>query len=111
MLPAYIEWLTIYVWLPLLVLWVTDLRLIWEHKKTLIGCAILTLGFGVPWDIWAVAHGMWTFPSTSILGVYFLTLPIEEYFFMIFIALLISTTALILRKHFGKFLISKSVKK
>ena len=36
-------------------------------------------------DIYAVAKGVWKFPGSGITGIHLLTLPIEEYLFMLII--------------------------
>jgi lycopene cyclase domain-containing protein len=45
-------------------------RLIW---------VLLSLGFGIPWDYYAIPNGHWVFPGEGILGVtIFGFIPIEE---------------------------------
>ena len=107
---TYIKWLAVFVWLPLAVLWITHLRLVLEHKKTLASGALFALAFGVPWDVWAIGSGIWSFPQNNVLGVYILNVPIEEYLFIVFLVLLASTITLVLRARLGKLLSSKKVK-
>jgi lycopene cyclase domain-containing protein len=107
---AYIRWLAAFVWLPLAALWITHPRLMLEHKKTLASSAFLALVFSVPWDVWAIGSGIWSFPKDNLLGVYILNVPIEEYLFIVFLTLLVSTVTLVLRKHLGKSLLPKGVK-
>ena len=96
---AYLIWLAIFVWAPLFVLWAGNLRLVRRHMKTLAACVVCALAFAVPWDSWATARGMWSFPSNNVVGIYLINLPIEEYFFIIFVTLLSATATLILRER------------
>ena len=103
---VYILWLVVFVWLPLSVLWIIYRCLVWNHKKTLIVCVIGALLFGIPWEIYAIGSGVWYFLPSSILGIYFLNIPIEEILFIVFTTLLISTIILILKQY--RFFITKT---
>lgn len=98
MMYAYMTWLATYVALPLAVLWMIRPRLAWEHKFTLLACAGVSLLVNVPLDWFAIPRGIWTFPPGSLVGAYFLGIPLEEYMFMCLLAMLVSTIALMLRE-------------
>ncbi len=110
-MPAYLTWLAVYVWLPLAVLWATHGSLVIRHKKTLAISALLSMAIGVPWDFFALATNTWSFPVHSVVGIYIFTLPIEEYCFMIFLGMLVTTMVLIIRARFGRFLMPKKVRR
>ena len=96
---AYIYWLIIFVWLPIIVLWAINWKYLSQYKKTFLYCIIWALIFSIPWDVWAVQTQIWLFPQDTNIGFWIGGLPLEEYLFMIFVTLLISTIALLLRKR------------
>ena len=98
---SYIYWLTIFVWLPTIVLWAINWKYLSQYKKTFLYCIIWALIFSIPWDIWAVKAQIWNFPQDTNIGLWIGGLPIEEYFFMVFVTVLISTVVLLLRKRFA----------
>lgn len=106
---TYIKWLLIFVWLPTLILWSTNFNLLKRYKKTLWFCVFCALAFSVPWDFWAIKTKIWVFPQDTNLGIWFGGLPLEEYLFIIFVTLEISTLTLVL-KHKFKNLIIRSKK-
>ncbi len=96
---TYIYWLSIFVWLPIVVLWVTNWKYLSKYRKTFLYCIIWALVFSIPWDIWAVKAQIWNFPQDTNVGIWVSGLPLEEYLFMIFVTVLISTVAMLLRKR------------
>ncbi len=97
---GYIYWLLIFVWLPLVILWLFNWKYLLQYKKIFLYCTIWALIFSVPWDIWATQSQIWKFPAGSHIGLTIGSLPIEEYLFIIFVTIFISTLVLVLRKHF-----------
>jgi lycopene cyclase domain-containing protein len=95
---TYINWLTIFVWLPLAILWMTNFRVMWKYKRTIGFCVFCALVFSVPWDLWAIYTKIWIFPADTNMGLWFAGLPLEEYLFIIFVTILLSTITLILRE-------------
>lgn len=95
---TYIYWLTIFVWLPIIVLWAINWKYLSQYKKTFLYCIIWALIFSIPWDIWAVRVDIWHFPADTNIGILIGGLPVEEYFFMIFVTMLVSTITLLLKK-------------
>ena len=73
-----------------------------QYKRVFIYCIIWSLVFSIPWDIWAVRTQIWHFPSDTNIGLWIGGLPLEEYFFMIFVTLLVSTVVLLIRKSIKK---------
>ena len=56
--------------------------------------------FSVPWDYIAIRERIWYFTEQHIFGILLFGLPIEEWVFIIFMALLFSTiTALLMEKY------------
>jgi lycopene cyclase domain-containing protein len=93
----YVLWLVLFVLAPLGVLWSLYFRYLWQYKRTLWTCILFALLFSVPWDVVAVKANIWNFPKSSVLGIWFLNLPIEELFFMVFVTFLYATTALVVK--------------
>jgi lycopene cyclase domain-containing protein len=104
---SYLEWLLIFAWFPLAVLWVTNWRYLVKYKKAIALCAVFALMINVPWDVWAIGIKIWQFPAGNILGVFLLNVPVEEYLFIIFVTVLISTLTLVLKERVGKYLVSE----
>ena len=95
---SYIFWLLIFVLIPTIILWVIYPFIIKKYYRTLILCSVGSLIFSIPWDIWAKKTNIWYWPRYKIIGVYLFGLPLEEYLFIIFATVFISTITLILRK-------------
>ena len=106
----YIKWLLIFVWLPTLILWITNFHFLKRYKRTLLFCIFWALVFSVPWDYWAIRTKIWVFPKDTNLGFLVSGLPFEEYLFIIFVTFEISTLTLVLKHNF-KNLITTERKK
>lgn len=107
---AYLKWLTIFVWLPLFVLWATHFRILWKFKRTISFCVFWALVFSIPWDLWAIHTQIWIFPSDTNVGIWIGGIPLEEYFFIVFVTMLISTITLILRERAHHLLVEEERK-
>ncbi len=95
----YVIWLTIFIILPTVFLWVLNWKYLTQYWKPVIYCAIWALIFSIPWDIWAVYADIWRFHEGTNIGLPILGLPIEEYLFMILVTAQISTVVLLIRKR------------
>lgn len=62
----------------------------------------LALLVHVPWDIYAVNAGIWSFPSGKNFGVAIVNLPLEEYLYTIFIPLLGASITLVAKYKLRK---------
>lgn len=107
-MPVYITWLAIYLWMPVAAMWMLRPRLILGHRKTLAVCVLFAFIFTLPWDVFATWKGIWSFPATSVLGIYILNLPLEEYLFISFASLLVATITLYARAYLGKYFVKPS---
>lgn len=96
---AYIYWLTIVVWIPIIVLWIFNWKYLYKYIKAVFYCVIFSLLFSVPWDYWAIKSRIWLFHPDTNLGIWIGGLPVEEYFFIVFVTILISTIALLFRRR------------
>lgn len=99
---SYLLWLLLFVWLPTLLIWVGNFHLFWKYKHTILCTVVLTLLFSIPWDIYAIKSGIWYFPKPSVVGIFFLSIPLEEYLFMATVALLISSVTILVKYKFNK---------
>ncbi len=104
---TYIGWLALFVWLPLLTLWVLYFQTLRRYKRTMIFCVFWALVFSVPWDWWAIRTRIWIFPPDTNVGIWVGGIPLEEYLFIIFVTALISTITLVLRDRARKLLIDE----
>jgi len=104
---TYISWLSIFVWLPLLILWLTNFKLLWKYKNTIGLCVFCALMFSIPWDFWAIQTKIWIFPPDTNIGLWFGGLPFEEYLFIIFVTALLSSITLILRERTKHWLLER----
>ena len=93
---TYLQWLAVFFFLPLAVLWATHFRLLWSQRKAIRACAVWALIFSVPWDWWATRMRVWTFPSDTHLGFSIGGLPLEEYVFIVGGATFVSSFTLVL---------------
>lgn len=100
----YLYWLTICVWAPLIILWARNWSYLSQYKKTVFYCIGWALLFSVPWDFWAIQTKIWIFPTDTNVGVWIGGLPLEEYFFIVFVTMLISTSTLLFKKRFERLL-------
>lgn len=100
MKTAYLIWLAIFVWVPLIGLWAYKPKVMWRYRKTLCLCIFWALVFSVPWDLWAVRVKVWLFPADTNIGIILGSLPLEEYLFIVFVTLLVSTFTLLLKDKF-----------
>jgi lycopene cyclase domain-containing protein len=103
----YLNWLFWFVWLPCAVLWVIYWRILIKYKPIFIKAAIAALVFSVPWDVVAYRTHIWLWPQSCCVGVHISYLPMEEYFFLIFVTIYIVTCTLIFLNHFARRPLSK----
>jgi lycopene cyclase domain-containing protein len=101
---TYLRWLAVFFGLPLAALWLTQLRLLWSHRRKIRACALWALILSVPWDWWASRTQVWTFPADTHLGFWIGGLPLEEYLFIVSAATLVSSFTLVLGARGGRWL-------
>lgn len=92
---SYWIWLAVYVFIPIIAILIWKKDLILKFKKTVLLGGIGSLVVAVPWDYFAIRDGLWWFPGSEILGVWFLGLPLEEWCFIFFIGVEITMMALV----------------
>ena len=73
-----------------------------KYKKPILYATLWALVVSVPSDVLAVSINIWTFPPSNLLGLYIMSVPIEEYIFITCLALLLSTSAIILKVRYFK---------
>jgi lycopene cyclase domain-containing protein len=101
---TYLQWLAVFFCLPLAVLWATQFRLLWSHRRTVCLCALWALLLSVTWDWWGTTVHVWTFPRETHLGWVFGGLPLEEYVFILCAGALVSSVTLVLGARGGRWL-------
>lgn len=85
---SYLIWLSIFVWFPIILLWIFDSQLLWKYKKTLLHIIFFCLVFFIPADFFATSIKVWVFQKESNLGISIGILPLEEFLFAVSAALL-----------------------
>ena len=98
---SYPLWLLLFSTPPLALIWIFKFQSLMKYKLvlalTIIGC----LAIAVPWDILSVNDHIWYFSEPYILGVWLFGLPIEEYIYITFVALLSSSVTVLLWEQYG----------
>jgi len=92
---SYWIWLSIYVFLPMLVMVAWKHELLSKYRKTILLCGFGSLLVASVWDHYAIEAGLWSFPQQEILGIWFGGLPLEEWIFISFIGMELCMAALI----------------
>lgn len=82
----FITLLAFFAIIPSMVL----LAINWKNinKGTLAIVIGILFVIGIVWDWIAVDHGVWTFFSGELIGIFIGILPLEEYIFIAFVSLL-----------------------
>ena len=101
---TYLQWLAVFLGLPLAILWATHFRLLWSQRQAIRASAFWALIFSVPWDLWATRMRVWTFPADTHLGDGIGGLPLEEYFFIVGATMFVSSFTLVLGARGGRWL-------
>jgi lycopene cyclase domain-containing protein len=92
---SYWVWLAIFVFIPIIMMLALRKDLLIRYKKAILLGGVGSLAVAVPWDHFAIHDGLWWFPKEAILGIWFLGLPIEEWFFISCIGMEITMMAII----------------
>ena len=63
--------------------WILKYKVLIKHVKVLYLCTFISLIVGSLWDIFAVQAKIWRFYEETTIGIFFVSLPIEEYLFIL----------------------------
>lgn len=97
-MTPYLEFLFLFLWIPLLVLLALHHRFLWSYRKTM-GLGILaTLVCGAPWDMLSVITGLWRYDVSPTTGVWISVLPLEECLFTLTFPILMFSLILLGRR-------------
>lgn len=97
---SYPLWLFLFLVLPLLLLGTFKFKTLAQYKWILLLVAVGCLGISVPWDILSVNDRIWYFSEPHIVGVWLLGLPLEEYFYILFLGVLSSCSTILLWERY-----------
>jgi len=97
-MTTYMQFLLLFFWVPMALLWATSYRLLWRYRKTLVLAVVATFVFGTPWDMLSVVTGLWWYDVEPKLG-WLYVLPIEEYAFTLIYPLVMTSLVLVLRQR------------
>jgi lycopene cyclase domain-containing protein len=98
----YLIWLSLFVFVPTVALWLKFHQLLRNYPRTLLLVVVGATVVSVPWDLVAVQTRVWRFPKGCCIGPRVLSLPIEEYLFIIFVSVYIATATLVLRHYVSR---------
>lgn len=98
---AYPLWLLLFLILPLGLIWTFQFRTLMRYRWPLLLTGIGCLAIAVPWDMLAVKDHIWYFSEPYILGVWLFGLPIEEYVYILFVALLSASVTVLAWERYG----------
>jgi lycopene cyclase domain-containing protein len=101
MMYSYPLWLLLFLVLPLALLWILNFRTLIKHKVVLVAVLVGCLAVSVPWDILSVEDHIWYFSEPHIVGVWLWGLPVEEYVYISFVALLASSVTILVWERYG----------
>ena len=74
-----------------------------EFRKVLLAAACVGIVVGGVWDTIAThLLKLWTFNPDTIIGLWLLGLPLEEWLFFIFVSMAVATVALKIREQLTK---------
>lgn len=108
-MPAYLQLLTEFFFIPLIFLWGFFGKILWYYRKIFLFTVIPTFIFGVPWDLLSVRTGPWKYNASPTLGIWFFGgpstgLPFEELFlFTLFCPFIITTITIIMWHVFKNY--------
>jgi lycopene cyclase domain-containing protein len=99
-MTSYIKFQILFLWLPLLLLWIFHWKTLQHYPKTIGLTTLATVIFGVPWDTLSVITGLWWYDSSPTLGIWLGPyLPLEEHLFTLTFPVLAAGTILALRRR------------
>ena len=90
----YFRWLIWLVWVVEVVIVIKYRKLLLRNIAIIILVSLGSLTISVPWDFFAINNGVWFFPN-SLIGVWMLGVPLEEYMFFVSVASLIALITLV----------------
>ncbi|MFA7191703.1 MAG: hypothetical protein WC089_00170 [Candidatus Paceibacterota bacterium] len=97
MLYPYITWLTIFVFIPSIILWVFNFKYLKKYSKVILFVAIGAFVWGFCFDIvGSVFWHTWTYHNT--FGPWLLGLPLEEYLILLTLPQELTIIVLLMRK-------------
>ena len=99
---TYLIWLILFELVPLILLWLWQFKLLRKFKLTLTYSVIGSIIFGWVWDFISIQQKVWFFSHPYIVGIWIAGLPLEEYLFIIFTTLLVSTITIIAWNKIGE---------
>ena len=100
-MPSYPLWLLLFLTLPLGLIWLVKFRTLLKYRVTLSLTTIGCLALAVPWDMLSVSDRLWYFSKPYILGARLLGLPVEEYVYILFVALLSASVTILVWERYG----------
>ena len=97
----YLLWLLIFIIFPLVVLCILRFKVLKKYKSAHVFVVVGSILCSAPWDYVSIKMGIWHFTEPQIIGVWLLGLPLEEWFFIIFVSLFYCTGTVLFINRYG----------
>jgi lycopene cyclase domain-containing protein len=97
---TYLIWLALFIGLPLLVL-MRWRKLFWQRRRALMLITLGSLVGGWAWDALSVRLGIWFYRPDNILGLWLISLPIEEWLWIAGVTLMFSLLSIVILEKSG----------
>ena len=92
---TYLIWLGLFIGVPVALLWARWPREIWGRRRALGWTCAGALVGGWIWDGIAIQAGVWYYDAANIAGVWFLGMPLEEWLWIVGVALLFGSVTVV----------------
>ncbi len=96
---TYLLFLCLFIGLPILGLMVVGWRKLWKARRALGWVVAGALVGGWAWDALSVQWRVWYYDPNNITGLWFLGLPLEEWLWILGIALMFGSLTVILAER------------
>ena len=92
---TYLIWLTLFIALPLALLWLLWPLLFWGQRRALAWTPLGSLFGGWAWDGVAIQARVWYYDAANIAGVWFLGMPLEEWLWITGVTLMFGSLTVV----------------
>ncbi len=96
---TYLYWFTIFIFIPTSLIWIIFRKTLFKYPRTIALSLVISAVISYFWDIWAIGEKVWVLNEEKLLGVKILSLPFEEYLYIIFVTLFSLSISLILKER------------
>jgi lycopene cyclase domain-containing protein len=98
----FIVWLSVFIWIPTVILWIKYHKILMKYKNTLMFVVLGSIPFGIIWEHIAIKDNIWFYPGNNILNKWIWGVPVEEWLFILSFPWMVFTLSILLNKMFYK---------